>query len=579
MSDLTGIKVRLVEEYSDVEAFFSWLGQSRMVLAVDLETQGLDHWRQTIRTAQFGDADTGWVFDYSRWAGVVEEVAKKYEGDFVGHNVAFDLKFMEADGITFPLYRVHDTQIQAHLINPDRRVGLKPLADKHISSVASHGEKLLKAFMKESGTDWATVPISEPSYWGYGALDVIFTARLHEMQLPYMASFPELYELERAVGFVLMRMTQKGMRVDLPYIEQQKILLERRLLEIRADVMEKWGITAIGSSDRIAEQLVADGWEPQEFTPTGRPKTSSAIFELLDHPLAALKTEHNKTKTIVSTYLSKIEELASEGVIHPDIKQLGARTGRMSVARPSLQNLPRPEEGDVRSQIVRGAFIPREGMTLAAIDYDQMELRIAADHSNATSLIGAFSTEPDMHHYMATMMFGREATKAERQVSKAITFGKLFGAGVAKIGEGLGISFVEAQKFVTAYNVAFPELETYMGFLMAQGRDRQKKFGTSYVYTEFGRYQPTKAGTEYRLTNYATQGTAADIMKQVIVDLDAAGFGEYMMLPIHDEMVFEFPAPEAVQMMHEAERVMEQLDRKVPLTVGGSLGDRLSQCK
>ena len=579
MSDLTGIKVRLVEEYSDVEAFFQWLGQSRMVLAVDLETQGLDHWRQKIRTAQFGDADTGWVFEYARWSGVVEEVARKYEGDFVGHNVTFDLKFMEVDGITFPLDRVHDTQIQAHLINPDRRVGLKPLADKHISSVASHGEKLLKAFMKESGTDWASVPITEPTYWGYGALDVIFTARLHELQLPYMASFPELYELERAVGFVLMRMTQKGMRVDLPYIEQQRKLLERRLLEIRADVMEQWGITAIGSSNRIAEQLVADGWEPKEFTPTGRPKTSSAIFEQLDHPLAALKTEHNKVKTLVSTYLGKIEGLADGGVIHADIKQLGARTGRMSVARPSLQNLPRPEEGDVRSQIVRGAFIPREGSMLASIDYDQMELRIAADHSDAHSLIEAFASQPDMHHYMASMMFGRQATKADRQVSKAITFGKLFGAGVAKIGEGLGISFMEAQAFVNAYNAAFPELEQYMSILMAKGKYNFKLHGVAYTHTEFGRFQPTKPGTEYRLTNYRTQGTAADIIKRVIVDLDAAGFGEYMLLPIHDEMVFEFPAPEAASLLHEAERVMEQMDRKVPLTVGGSIGNRLSECK
>jgi DNA polymerase-1 len=579
MSDLSGIKVRLVEEYSDVEAFFSWLGQSRNVLAVDLETEGLDHWRMKIRTAQFGDADTGWVFDYNRWSGVVEEVARKYAGDFVGHNVTFDLKFMEVDGITFPLERVHDTQIQAHLINPDRRVGLKPLADKHISTVASHGEKMLKAFMKQSKTDWDTVPIDEPTYWGYGALDVIFTARLHELQMPYMASMAELYELERAVGFVLMRMTQKGMRVDLPYIEQQKRELERRLLEIRADVMDGWGITAIGSSQRIAEQLVADGWEPKEFTPTGKPKTSSEIFEKLDHPLAALKTEHNKVKTLVSTYLSKIEGLADDGVIHADIKQLGARTGRMSVARPSLQNLPRPEEGDSRSQIVRGAFIPREGMTMASIDYDQMELRIAADHADAHSLISAFATEPDMHHYMATMMFGHEATKAERQVSKAITFGKLFGSGVKKIGEGLGIPFIEAQQFVTAYNTAFPELEVYMKYLMDHGKRRHKDFGVAYVYTEFGRYQPTKPGTEYRLTNYRTQGTAADIVKQVLVDLDSAGFGPYLMLPIHDEVVAELPTPDAVSMLHEMERIMAQDDRKVPLTVGGNLGNRLSECK
>jgi len=374
-------------------------------------------------------------------------------------------------------------------------------------------------------------------------------------------------------------MSQKGMRVDLDYVGQQKRALYLRIMEIRAQVQEDYGISHIGSANKIADKLIEDGWEPKEFTPTGKPKTTSEIFEKLDHPLAALKTEHSKVQKVVSTYLEKLEELADGDVIHADIKQLGARTGRMSIARPSLQNLPRPEEGDPFSQIVRGAFIPREGMSMASIDYDQMELRIAADHADAHSLIGAFASEPDMHAYMAKMMFGHEPSKAERQVSKAITFGKLFGSGVKKIGEGLGIPFREAQDFVNKYNAAFPELETYMTFLMRQGEERNKKYGVSYVYTEFGRYQPTAPRTEYRLTNYRTQGTAADIVKQVIVDLDSAGFGEYMLLPIHDEVVFEFPVADADNLLIEASQVMAQLDRKVPLTVGGSVGNRLSECK
>ena len=586
MSDLSDIRVHLVESWDDAQAFMSWLGERRPVLGFDLETEGVDWWRHKIRTSQFGDAMTGWTIPHNRWSGLVEHVFKNYEGDFVAHNGFFDAKFMELDGIQVPYDRYHDTYIQAHLRNPRQHggLGLKNLADRLISNLASQGEKMLKAHMKHTGTGWEDVAIDEVSYWAYGALDVVFTARLHEMFKPTMDFMQDIYTVERRAGLVLMRMTMNGIHVDLDYVEGQKFAMANEIMQIETQVRNDYGIDKIGSNIAVAEALKADGWTPTVMTASGKPQMTEAIISKIDHPLAQAKIRHGKLRKLVGTYLLNFEQLATDyGKIHCDIKQLGAATGRMSVARPSLQNLPAPREGDEDSTRIRNAFVAGEGQSLCAIDYDQIELRIAADHSDSQSLIAAFHTEPDMHSFMAGMMFGvspNEVTKTQRQTSKAITFGKLFGAGVKKISEQLGVNPREGVKFLEAYDEAFPELKEYMAFTGNEGVRLGKEHNTMpYTYTEFGRFQPTPPSTEYRLTNYRTQGTAADLLKMAIVTLDAAGFGPHMLLPIHDELVFTFPSEDAEEMMAEAIKLMEFPDRKVPLTAGGSIGQRLGECK
>lgn len=586
MADLSNIKVHLVETWDEAQAFMSWLGERRPVLGFDLETEGIDWWRHKIRTSQFGDAMTAWTIPHGRWSGLVEHVFKNYEGDLVAHNGFFDAKFIELDNIEIDYKRYHDTYIQAHLRNPRQHggLGLKNLANRHISSLASTGDKLLKQYMKATGTDWDTVPIDEPAYWAYGALDVIFTARLHEKFAPSMAAMQEIYDLERRVGLVLMRMTMTGIEVDLDYVAGQKIQMIQEIMAIENAAKADYGIEKIGSNTKVAEVLMTDGWVPTVRTETGKASMTEAVLQEVDHPLAKMKVEHGKLRKLVGTYLENFEKLVTEdGRIHCDIKQLGAATGRMSVARPSLQNLPAPRDGDETSARIRNCFVASEGQSLCAIDYDQIELRIAADHSDSTALIEAFRTEPDMHSFMAAMMYGvsvSEVSKAQRQTSKAITFGKLFGAGVKKIGQQLGVTTRAAAAFLEQYDKAFPELKAYMNHVADEGARLGREHSTSpYVYTEYGRYQPTPPRTEYRLTNYRTQGTAADLLKMAIVELDAAGFGPHMLLPIHDEICFSFPSEYAEDMMAMAIEVMEFPDRRVPLTAGGSIGQRLGECK
>lgn len=586
MSDLSDIRVNLVETWDEAQAFMSWLGERRPVMAFDLETEGVDWWRHKIRTAQFGDAMTGWTIPYGRWSGLVEHVVKNYEGEYVAHNGQFDYKFMELDGLQMPYERCHDTYIMAHLQDPRRHggLGLKNLADKHIHHAASHGEKMLKKHFKESGTDWDTVEIDTAAYWAYGALDTIFTARLYEKMRPAMDTMPDLYALERRVGIILMRMCMKGMRLDMEYVRNQTKQIQAERAEIEMKVLSEYGVDKIGSAMKVAEVLMADGWVPRVKTATGKPSLKEEVLVTVDHPLAEMKVRHGKLTKLVSNYLSTFEELATpEDRIHCEIKQLGAATGRMSIAKPSLQNLPAPREGDEDSVRIRNAIIADEGETLCAVDYSSIELRLAADHSNSVGLIQAYADGEDMHQWMASLMFSKpqeEVTKTERSTSKAITFGKLFGAGVKKISQQLGIPIREGAAFIEAYNQAFPELQTYMAHLAGEGERLAKEHNTQpYVYTEFGRYQPTPHRTEYRLTNYRTQGTAADLLKMAIVDLDAAGFGPHMLIPVHDEIVASFPSHEAEEMMHEMERIMAYPDRRVPLPVEGSLGQRFGECK
>jgi DNA polymerase-1 len=585
MSDLSDIRVHLVESWDDAQEFMTWLGKRRPVLAIDLETEGFYWWKQKIRTCQFGDANDGWTIPWDRWSGLVEEVVNVYQGPYVAHNGTFDYKFLEQSGIYLPYDRCHDTYIMAALQNPRRHggLGLKSLADKHISHAASHGEKMLKAHFKAAKVDWDTVAVDEVTYWAYGALDTIFTARLYEKMLPAMSGMQELYDLERRVGTVLMRMTQRGLRIDTDYVDNQAIQIRTELAEIRADAMTSYGIEKIGSFQPVVDILTADGWIPTVKTPSGKPSLKEEVLETIDHPLAKMRVRHGKLTKLNSNYLSTFQELVHEDRIHCNIRQLGATTGRMSVADPSLQNLPAPRENDPDSKRIRNAFIADEGELLCSIDYDQMELRIAADHSNSTPLIHAFETEPDMHSFMAGMMFKKapaDISGEERSAAKTITFGKLFGQGVKALSLKLGIPQREGSAFMEKYNAAFPELIQYMADLAEEGQRLAKLHKTQpYVYTEFGRYQPTMHRTEYRLTNYRTQGTAADLLKQVIVNLDAAGFGPQMLLPVHDEIVFSFPAHEADDLMAEAIQIMTLDERRVPLTVGGALGTRLGETK
>ena len=161
------LKTTLVESYSDLQNFFTWLSKDRLILAVDTETSGLSFISDKLRLVQFGDTQAGFAFEWDKWSGIEHEVFNTYEGDYVFHNAAFDIKFLERNlGMRLPRERIHDTMIMSRLMNHDvHSHGLKPLIAKHVDPRMVVGQKALDEAMKKNKWTWGTVPIEFEAYW------------------------------------------------------------------------------------------------------------------------------------------------------------------------------------------------------------------------------------------------------------------------------------------------------------------------------------------------------------------------------------------------------------------------------
>ena len=567
--DLGSVQVNLVDSWDEAQAFVSWLGERRPVMALDLETGGFDFWRHRIRTAQLGDANTGWVVPWERYSGLIEHAIERYSGPIALHNFMFDLPFMQHNGIPVPVGQVDDTRAMAHLINPNRPTGLKDLADANISRQASVGQKKLDEGMKANNWTWDTVPIDFPPYWFYGGLDVVFTSRLWEMQEKYFrsGSMKEIYDLEMGAQVPLMKMAFRGMRIDNEYMNAKSAELVREIDGISTELLEVYEITKPGSAPQVSDVMIADGveWPSHWLTATGKPSTKDEFLEQIDHPVAHLVQEYRHKTKIEGSYFKNLRELQDpDGFVHPKINPLGAKTGRMTVTAPALQTLH-------RGPIVRDAFIPREGNVLIASDYDQIELRVLADFAKVEALQKAFREEPDVHGWMAQKIYGldKPVLKGDprRDITKNATYARAYGSGPDTFADTAGISMKEAYAFYAMSDKAFPELKTYDRVLQEQALEAGKANGCDpYVYTHYGRFQNASIKDVWKLVNRQVQGTSADVLKKAIGDLDAAGFGDYMVLPVHDEIIFDVPEDIAEEAAREIETVMLNTDFTPNLT-------------
>lgn len=577
-ADVNGIpadvQLRLIESWEEAEEFRSWLGERRSVLAIDTETDGFRWWDGTLRIVQFGDAHTGWAIPFDQWGYLVRESVERYEGPIAFHNAKFDIHWLERYGIKVPRHLVHDTQIMAHLIAPDQRTGLKECAARWIDVRAATGQENLKKAMARAKWSWGSIPVEFSDYWVYAALDPVLTARLWEFLIPQIrVDFHGIYDLEMAASHILMDMETRGIRVDLDYVVEQKEKLSDYAKQAREWCEEQYGF-GIGSNRNVAARLLADGVTLTKRTPSGAWKMDEDVLSGIEHPLAETVLAVRKAEKIANSYFGKLIELADGDIVHCSVRPLGARTGRMSVADPSMQNLP-------RGPMVRNAFIAREGHTLVGADMDQIELRLAAHFSQDPGLIAAFDSD-DVFTDMARRIYGDDTiTKDDerRQYTKNGMYGFIYGTGAETFANTVGISEAEGRKFLTTLQDSFPGLRSFSQSIQSDARRRGMTEGTEYVLTEMGRRLVAPDMRIYALVNAKIQGTAADLLKQAIVELDATGAGQYLALPIHDELVLDVPEEEAEEVAVELVRVMTRDDFAVPLTAGSNIAKRLGELK
>jgi DNA polymerase-1 len=550
---LEGVNLGVVSTFEDAEDFMRWLGERRPVLAWDTETTGLNPWDDDaeIRLMQLGDAMMGWAIPWQRWAGLVHEAMARYSGPIVAHNVAFDAKYTAVKAPDFPIPwdRLHDTMIMARIAAPTRPAGLKPLAKALIDPHADVLQHALNSAMATNNWTFATVPFDFNEYWLYGAMDTVLTARLWEIFKPEMDAHREVYDLEMAVRRVCTGMELRGFRVDLEYSRMMYERLGAYVEEMKNYGRERYSID-IGSTRQLADYLTEQGAHIDKRTPSGAPCVDKTVLKYLSidgWTLADEVLNARKAEKLAGTYFKNFVGFARDGVLHPDINTLAARTSRMSITKPALQTLNKNEA------TVRDAFIPRdpENEVLVTCDSDQIEARLFANFSADPAFMAAFGGPEDFFVNIARQVY-QDATlqKADkrRQIIKNYMYGRMYGAGRAKLALTAGVPLTVINKVQDRIDAEYPGISEFQtkitGLAEVDGR----------ITTPMGRELVIDSTEKaYVAVNYVVQGHAAELLKLSIVNADNAGLGDFMCVPVHDELVLSVPRAEA----EDAKRTLE----------------------
>lgn len=540
MKDLTDARISFVDSVEDVNRMMSWLGERRDFLAIDTETTGLNRGRDWIRLIQFADHDQGWALEYSRWSGVAKQIIHSYTGKMVCHNLLYDSSMLKKDGIVIPEHLAHDTLVMVFLKNSAMRMDLKGAATAYVDKRASMGRGLLDQVFSGGGYNWETIPIDHPAYWLYGTLDVLLTSRLASVLYPeIMRDYREAYELELAVIHCLREAELAGMMIDQNYINRACAKLEQELDWLRPQIP-----CDPNSDKQVVEYLLGIGVPLFVRTEKGNLSTNKEVLRYFQDqfPVCGLIQDYRSKERDLVSYLRKFQDLAVNDVIRASTRPLEAKTGRMSITDPPLQTLP-------RGRRVRDAIIARPGHRILQADFSGMEMRAMASDAREVNMLAAFGRGEDIHNFTATALYGAGFTKPQRQIVKNGNFSKIYGAGLEKFAVTAKISVEEAKAFLEKYDTMFPRVTAYMVEVVNKIMERAggKRSALGYVNLIDGRKLYLPADKAYAGVNYRIQGSCAVVTKRKIVELDAAGLGEYFRIPVHDEMLFEVPESEVVE--------------------------------
>lgn len=578
-SPLADVQLHLVDSLDTAIEFRNWAAERRETpLAFDTESAGLSPEKDKLRLIQLGDMRHGWAFP-PEWFGAAIEVLRAYDRDLVAHNSPHDHRFLSLQaGVSVPWHKLHDTLILAALDDPMRARGLKPLSKRLIDPRADSGQRALDDGMKRNGWTWGTVPVDFGPYIFYSALDPVLTAHLWNYLHPrVMQSCPQAYDVELAVNRICVAMMLKGILIDPEYVSEARAKLQGYADEARVWLDAAYGITSVLSAKQISASLEKHGEPATERTATGLPKMDkefltrvrdfSASDEAREIAGQVLGVRH--AEKMMSSYLDNFTKFADdENVVRCQIWQAEAVTGRSSVTSPALQTLSRDDT------FIRGSFVPRPGHVFVSCDYAQIEARMMAHFARDEGMIRMFLESDaggtDFFAGIASQIWARVISKKdqERQLCKNVVYGACFGAGVAKMAHTAGVSYDVMRPVKEAFDATYPGLKEFTRRIVREAKAEAARNGRPAVRSGLGRYLPVEPGKEYVAVNRVIQAEAAEVLKTSMLELDAAGFGGAMILPIHDEILFEIPADEAEEACKVIEDVMSVRDRyRVPLTV------------
>lgn len=394
-------------------------------------------------------------------------------------------------------------------------------------------------------------------------------------------------ELEMPLSLILADMESSGIKVEQDRLQQMGKELTERLVEIEEKICELAGEKFnINSPKQLGVILFEKlGLYSYKKTKTGH-STSADVLEKLaeDHEIIQYILLYRQLGKLQSTYIEGLLKVINPetGKVHTRYQQTLTATGRLSSIDPNLQNIPiRLEEG----RKIRQAFVPsEEGWVIFAADYSQIELRVLADIASDEKLIDAFKHDMDIHTKTAMEVFhvdADEVTSNMRRQAKAVNFGIVYGISDYGLSQSLGITRKEAGQFIDRYLHTYPGVKEYMDDIIHSAR--QKGYVTTLMQRR--RYLPEITARNFNLRSFAErtamntpiQGTAADIIKKAMIDMDEAlkdkGLKTRLLLQVHDELIFEAPEEEIETLKKLVPDVMENaLELKVPLKVDYAYG-------
>ena len=587
----------------DEASLDAWLERilAAELVAIDTETTSLDYMQAELVgiSVAVGKGEAAYIPVAHEYPGVPDQldrelVLKKLqpwledaERVKVGHHIKYDQHIFENYGIALRGV-LYDTMLESYVLNSTlTRHDMDSVAARYLGVQTIKYEDVAGKGAKQIGFEEVALEVAAP----YAAEDADITLQLHHALWPKLCETPSLeriyLELEQPLIEVLERMEHTGVMVDADQLGKQSAELAKSIVAAEKRAHELAGQPFNLGSPKQLQEILFEKLELPVLgkTPKGQPSTAESVLQELaeEYELPQTILEFRALSKLKSTYTDKLplEIDARTGRIHTSYHQAVAATGRLSSSEPNLQNIPiRKPEG----RRIRQAFVAPKGHVLLAADYSQIELRIMAHLSGDTSLREAFEERRDVHRATAAEVFDvplEDVIDDQRRAAKAINFGLIYGMSAFGLARQLGIARNEAQSYVDLYFERYPGVKAYMD------RTREAARSDGFVETVRGRrlYLPEinarnaarRQYAERSAINAPMQGTAADIIKQAMIDvhkwLGDTELDVRVIMQVHDELVFEVAETALETSLKQIVEIMESAaELDVPLQVDVGVG-------
>jgi DNA polymerase-1 len=507
----------------------------------------------------------------------------------IGQNVKFDARSISKYyGGDIPVGPYADTMLMQHLV--DENLMSYSLENLIMKNYGKHD-----AYARDGKLGKIIDFVPYDKAVRYVHLDVRWTWLLHQRLWPKIVTHEGLlrcFYQDSQVLEIIMHMENNGIPVNERQLVNLGKELDDKLQHILLDLSDYTPIGFNPDSTKHKQQFLFNkkregglALKPHKTTATGQPSVDEESLKVLEHkhPAITMLLGWAETKKLKSTYVDGLIPQLNQGRLHPSFHLHRTATGRLSSSGPNLQNIPRDSS-------IRNLFVAPEGQIMLVADYDQIELRVMAMFSQDKELLNVFNNNIDIHTGAAALLFGKavdEVTSEERQIGKGVNFLTAYGGGAGKLARTTGIPFEQAQHMIQEYYRQFSGLTEWKQKVVAQGR----RLG--YVETITGRRRrlpdlssmnsELKSRAERQAVNAVVQGSAADLCKQAMIDIDRAfkGTSLKMLVQVHDELIAVAPEDEAVQMQELFIKAMghDTIIEGVPLRVSCDMAVTWAEAK